>query len=207
MIMRISGFGFGLIRVAKLSFLIAIAVLISFSACRRDGKTPLLKYSVSMERPADRMFNVTLDCRRLRSDTIDFIMPAWMPGYYQMMEYSGNVRNFSVKTSRGKDVPFIKTDTNTWRVISERNNSLTISYDVYSDRRFVANNFLDSTRAYIVTAATFMYIDGYKDVPVMVEVTPFMNWSHVVTGLEKSEGKEYSFTAPDFDILYDCPIL
>jgi hypothetical protein len=34
-----------------------------------------------------------------------------------MMDYAKNVRNFSVKTSKGKDVPFIKPDSNTWRVL------------------------------------------------------------------------------------------
>jgi predicted metalloprotease with PDZ domain len=58
-----------------------------------------------------------------------------------------------------------------------------------------------------VTAATFMYPDGYKDVTGYGRGYPFRTWSHVVTGLEKSEGKENSYTAPDFDILYDCPIL
>lgn len=207
MIMKFYRFEFGLKRAVKLCFLIALVVLTSFTTDRRVGKSPLLKYSVSIDRPADRVFKVTLDVSGLSSDTIDFIMPAWMPGYYQIMDYAKNVRNFSVKTNKGKDVTFTKPDSSTWRVITNTNSSLLISYDVYSDRRFVANNYLDSTRAYIVTAATFMYIGGCKDVPVMVEVRPYMNWNNVVTGLEKSAGKGYSFTAPDFDILYDCPIL
>jgi predicted metalloprotease with PDZ domain len=207
MIMKLFYFGFGLKRTFQLSFLIAVTVLTSFTPGKKFEKAPLIRYSVSMDRPADRMFHVTLECRGLGSDTIDFIMPAWMPGYYQIMDYAKDVRNFSARTSKGKEVPFIKPDSNTWSVMAETNSTLVISYDVYSDKRFVANNFLDSTRAYIVTAATFMYPDGYKESPVIVEVVPFRTWSHVVTGLDRSEGKENLFTSPDFDILYDSPIL
>jgi predicted metalloprotease with PDZ domain len=32
-------------------------------------------------------------------------------------------------------------------------------------------------------------------------------WSKIATGLETISGKPNQFTAPDFDILYDCPIL
>lgn len=205
--MNIFGFRFCPILAAKLSFLITVIVLSSFTADTRTEKTPFLKYSISMDRPDDRLFRVTLDCRGLSNDTVDFVLPAWMPGYYQMMDYASDIRSFSVKTNSGRNIPFKKPDSNTWRILTGKNSSIIISYDVFADKRFVANNFFDSTRAYIVTAATFMYIDGHKDAPVSVEVSPFRGWSHVITGLEKSDEKGFSYTAPDFDILYDCPIL
>jgi predicted metalloprotease with PDZ domain len=130
-----------------------------------------------------------------------------MPGYYQIMEYSREVRNFSANSMKGMTVPFIKAGNNTWRVIPGKNTSFSISYDVYSDKKFVASNYLDTTHGYIVTAATFMYIDGHLDIPVNLKITPFSKWKDITTGLDKVVGRINEFTAPDFDILYDCPIL
>jgi predicted metalloprotease with PDZ domain len=43
--------------------------------------------------------------------------------------------------------------------------------------------------------------------PVQVTVVPDSKWNRVATGLDSIPGKKFTYTAPDFDILYDCPIL
>ena len=40
-----------------------------------------------------------------------------------------------------------------------------------------------------------------------IKIIPFIGWKDIATGLEKLLAKTNEFTAPDFDILYDCPIL
>jgi predicted metalloprotease with PDZ domain len=185
------------------------AIIIQTSCANGNEKVinPLLQYTISMPEPDNHLFHITLFCKGLNEDTIDFKMPRWMPGYYQIMEYSKNVSNFSVKGIKGKDLQVIIADKNTWRVISKEKASFTISYDVYSDRKFVASNFLDTTHGYIVPAATFMYINGHLDIPVNLKIIPFSGWKDIATGLTRVIGKFNEFTSPDFDILYDCPIL
>lgn len=187
-------------------FLFPLTVL-SFTAEGFEKKVkPSFQYSVSMSEPSDHLFHVTLYCEGLKEDTIDFKMPRWMPGYYQIMDYSREVSNFSAN-SNGKNVPFINADGNTWRVVPGKITSFSISYDVYSFRNFVASNFLDSTHGYIVPAATFIYPSGNLNNPVSVKIIPFIGWKDIATGLDRAEGISNEFTAPDFDILYDCPIL
>jgi len=187
--------------------LIGVTLQLSFIGRYDKEATPFIQYSVSMPEPSNHLFHVTLFCSGLKEDTIDFKMPRWMPGYYQIMEYPDEVRNFSANSMKGKDVHAIKKDKNTWRVIPGENSSFSISYDVYSDKKFVASNYLDTTHGYIVTAATFMYIDGHLDIPVNLQIMPFTGWKDIATGLDRVAGKINEFTAPDFDILYDCPIL
>ena len=52
-----------------------------------------------------------------------------------------------------------------------------------------------------------MYLDGYIKTPVSVKIIADKQWDKIATGLEPISGKQNEFTAPDFDILYDCPIL
>jgi len=119
--------------------------------------------------------------------TVDFKMPRWMPGYYQIMYYSREVRNFSANCN-GKSVTFINADGNTWRVVPGKSTSFSISYDVFSARNFVASNFLDSTHGYIVPAAIFVYPSGYLDNPVRVKIIPLSGWKDITTGLDKAAG-------------------
>jgi predicted metalloprotease with PDZ domain len=168
---------------------------------------PSLLYSVSMPDPSNHLFHVILNCKGLNDDTIDFKMPRWMPGYYQIMDYPDQVRNFSVNNIKTGNVPVIKPDNYTWRVVSGKSSSFSISYDVWSDRNFVACNFLDSTHGYIIPGSTFMYPSGHLEVPVTLKIFPFRRWKNIATGLEKAEGKTDEYYASDFDFLYDCPIL
>ncbi|MCU0363315.1 MAG: hypothetical protein MUE32_08160 [Bacteroidales bacterium] len=153
------------------------------------------------------LLHVALDVSELYMDTVELRMPRWMPGYYQIMEYTKEVSNFSAAGSNGNAIPVIKTNNNAWLIVPGNNTSFRISYDVCADKKFVANNFLDSTHAYIVPAATFMYVSNRTDIPVSVKVIPFKSWNDIATGLEVADGNENEYHAPDFDILYDCPIL
>jgi len=193
--------------VFKICLLIALNALTSCIERPEDSKKPLLQFTIAMPEPANHLFHVVLDCKGLTEDTIDFKMPEWMPGYYQIMEYSREVKNFSARNMKGEVIYVIEANKNTWRIILGKTTSFSISYDVYSDKKFVANNFLDTTHGYIVPAATFMYINEHLDIPVKVKIVPYKKWDNIATGLERVVGKVNEFSAPDFDILYDCPIL
>jgi predicted metalloprotease with PDZ domain len=166
-----------------------------------------MQYSVSMPEPSNHLFHITLVCSGFKEDSLNFSMPEWMPGYYQIMNYSDEVKNISASLSNGRVLPVTKSNKNIWRIVAGRNSSIQISYDVFADKKFVANSFLDATHGYIVTTSVFLYIEGHLDVPVTVKVIPFSGWTDVTTGLEKVPGIANEFRASDFDILYDCPIL
>jgi predicted metalloprotease with PDZ domain len=198
--------------IQKISFLkvfalIGFAILTCCSSDQEKLAGPSLQYSVSMPDPSNHMFHVTLSCKGLKDDTVDFKMPRWMPGYYQIMDYSNQIRNFSAYILKKENIPVIKSDSNTWRVVPGKSSSLIISYDVFSDRNFVACNYLDTTHGYIIPGATFMYPAGYLNVPVSLKIALFSGWKNIATGLDKVEGQPDEYSAPDFDFLYDCPIL
>jgi predicted metalloprotease with PDZ domain len=71
----------------------------------------------------------------------------------------------------------------------------------------VAEAWLDESRAYILPAAVFLHIDKMINNPVQVTVVPDDKWNRVATGLDSVAGKKFTYTAPDFDILYDSPLL
>jgi len=169
-----------------------------------QGK-PLIDYTVSVLHPATHKYHVELRTRGWSQDTLVFKMPTWMPGYYQIMDYAKSVENILIRDEKGKDFPFEKTNDNTLHLSGIKSKSVMLSYDVMTTRQFVANSYVDSEHAYLIPANTFFYIDGFLHLPLYVEIgaTP---WNNIATGLEPT-GKRNQFTAVNFDILYDCPIL
>ncbi len=168
---------------------------------------PVFEYTISIPHPETHTYHVDLYCKGLNKDTAIFKLPKWTPGYYQIMNYEKAVENFTIKNNNGKPISFTSTNENTWQVLLSKVRSFHISYDIKTDRQFVANSYVDSSHAYIIPSASFLYVPEHLNYPVSVTVDPVKDWANMATGLEKVSNKSNEFKAANFDILYDSPIL
>jgi predicted metalloprotease with PDZ domain/cyclophilin family peptidyl-prolyl cis-trans isomerase len=170
----------------------------------KDGA---LAFTVSMEQPGTHYYHVTLRCAGLKGQTQDFKMPAWTPGYYKIMDYARNVRSFHSEDGEGRELTWEKTAKNTWRVQSKGAGFVTISYDVYAFSRTVADSFLDESRAFVSPTGLFMHPAGRLQHPATVKIEPHSSFARISTGLDPVDGEPNTFSAANFDVLYDGPIL
>lgn len=187
-------------------FLPVLVSLFSVPFCTTAQKSSL-NYTVSMENPEWHYFHVELNCTGIKKDSIDFKMPVWSPGYYQRLDFAKNVEGFKAFDEEGNELNWKKAADNDWRVFSRNKATIKLSYDVKTVRPFVATPYLDETRGYIVPAGVFFHIDKKINHPVQLKVIPANQWARVATGLDSVAGKKFTYTAPDFDILYDSPLL
>ena len=160
-----------------------------------------------MDNPEWHFFQVQLSCKGIKKDFIDFKMPVWTPGYYQKLDYAKNLQKLKATDENGIELKWEKTAENTFRVFSRNSVAIRLTYDIKTERSFVATPYVDETRAYILPAGVFLHIDKMISHPVQVTVVPDEKWNRVATGLDSITGKKFTYTAPDFDILYDSPFL
>jgi predicted metalloprotease with PDZ domain len=200
-----------IIRISCLSFLWLIMPACTNtntnSKVEQHSDRPVLQFTVSMQDAVNHKYHVELSCSGWNSDTIVLRMPCWMPGYYKLMNYSGEVNNLQVMSEKNDSKQIERPDKNSWKMIIQGGKPFRIDYDIKADRRFVANSFIDTTHAYIIPEATFMYINDMIDIPVTVKIESPEKWDKIVTGLAPVDGEKNVFNAPDFDVLYDCPLL
>lgn len=168
---------------------------------------PLMEYTVSMPDPSGHYFHIELHCSGVNDANVEMKMPAWMPGYYQLMHYARSVEHYAAFTAKGEGLPMSAVNENTWSISNSGRKDFKMSYDVKADKQFVANSLIDSAHGYLIPVAAFMYVNGRLDIPVTVKVDLYKDWKNIATGLEPVVGKPHTFKAPNFDILYDCPIL
>jgi len=185
----------------------AVLVFLLFFSISVLAQKASFAYTVKMDNPEWHFFHVQLSCKGIKQDFIDFKMPAWTPGYYQKTDYGKNLERLKVTDETGKELKWEKINDNTWRVSSKNSNTVNLAYEIKTTRSFVATAYLDETRAYILPAAVFLYVDKMINQSVQVTVVPDSKWRNVATGLDSIAGKKFTYAAPDFDILYDCPIL
>lgn len=60
-----------------------------------------MAFEVTMEHPADHLFHVVFRCDGLGGETQDFKLPAWTPGFYQIMNYADNLQSFRAADGTG----------------------------------------------------------------------------------------------------------
>jgi predicted metalloprotease with PDZ domain len=162
-------------------------------------------FEVSFTEPQAHYAEVEMNISGINKDYVDVKMPVWAPGSYLVREFSKNVEGFKASAS-GKALRFEKVRKNTWRVFGAAAKQLKINYRVYANEVSVRTAFIDDTHAFLSSTGIFMYPEGYLKSPSTVKVIPFKGWSKVSTSLEPVSGQAFTYTAPDFDILFDSPL-
>ncbi len=185
-----------------------VAVLL-LAAVLAYGQQPqgAMTFTVSMEQPANHTFHVVFRCSGLKGAAQEFRMPAWSPGYYAIRDFARNVQNFRAADAKGLELKWEKS-ANAWKVQTGNTPVVSIAYDVTATSTFVADPYLGEDRGYIVGTGVFMYVPGQIRHPVTVEIKLDPNWKSIASGLDPvSPATPNVLKAPDFDVLYDSPIL
>lgn len=184
-----------------------ITLLLRFAIPGYSRTSDEVSFTVTMENPAHQTFHVVMKLNTEKPGIQNLKMPMWSPGYYQLMDYADAVSDFTAKDALGKGLAAKKNGRNVWAIEQQQAGEVTIEYDVKATKQFVANSLLDSEHGYIVPTSLFLYPEHGISRSAKVTVIPPKSWAHVATGLDKLPGKGHVFTAPDFDVLYDSPIL
>ncbi len=166
-----------------------------------------MAFTVSIDQPATHSFHVTFRCDGLHGEIQDFKMPVWMPGFYGIQDYAKYVSNFHAADAAGHALGWEKTTKNTWRVVTSGAIAVTLDYDVAGTRNFPAASLVSDTRAYLAPPGVYMHLAGQIAHPATVTFKPAAGWMHIATGLDAVPGKSNTYSAPDFDLLYDSPVL
>lgn len=187
-----------------------VCLLLASLAGGAQGATPAkptLAYVVSALEPQRQVYRVVFRCSGLGGGVQDFRLPRWSPGYYVLLPYAEAVSGFSATDGAGRALPWEKTTGNTWRVAAGRAAQVVLTYDVKATVHFAVHSYLDRTRGFIAPASLLMHPAGALGQPSTLKLDLPEHWTSVATGLDAVPGRRWVFRAPDYDTLYDCPLL
>lgn len=163
-------------------------------------------FEVSFSEPQAHYVDVQMEISGNRKDKLDLKMPVWTPGSYLIREFSKNLESFKAIDAKGKILSADKIDKNTWRIQNAASDKLKITYRIYAFEISVRTSFVDASHAFLSPSGIFLYPDGQIKSPSTVLINLPKGWSKISTGLDAVKGKENTFSAADFDILYDSPL-
>ncbi|ERJ59538.1 M61 family metallopeptidase [Sphingobacterium paucimobilis] len=167
--------------------------------------TPSIHFTLSFSEPQAHYVEVQMHIKSFASlDYLDLKMPVWAPGSYLIREYPKNVERFSASSTDGKELKAYKTSKNTWRV-EHKKSDIIITYAVYAFENSVRTSHIDYSHAFLSPVGVFMYVHDHLHLPCLVTVNLPSHWSKISTGLEPEDNLN-SYSAANFDILYDSPL-
>ena len=190
----------------RLLFVAAVPLLAAWPV-RPQSAHPALAYTVSFPHPEAHFLHVTMRAEGLKGELQDFKLPAWSPGYYHILDYAKFIQHFGAEDAAGHALPWERTTKNTWRVVAGNSPVIVLSYDVAATSPFGVQNFVNETRAYLSPAGVYMHPAAILGQPVTATFQLPSGWQRIASGLDPVPGRTNTFTASDYDVLYDCPTL
>ncbi|MCS6988715.1 MAG: PDZ domain-containing protein [Chloroherpetonaceae bacterium] len=164
------------------------------------------EYRIESLEPNLHMFLVTVTVQNPDAKpTIDFILPAWRPGRYQIQNYAANVQEFSAR-SGNEALAFEKIDKQTWRVYAQGKPEVTAQYKYFAGGQIDAGNcYVGRDEMYFNGSNLFVYTDETRFKPVRLRIDYPTGWK-VATQLERTDDPRV-FIAETYDDLIDAPTL
>ncbi len=162
-----------------------------------------LRYTLGFERPSTHLMDVTIQATDLNGASVEFAMPDWAPGAYDIQNYAENVQGFRAAAADRKELRWRKTDSQTWRIELAGANSATVSYQIFGNTLRNNQAQYNERHAFIGGPAVWMYLVGGKERSVELSVKVPAGWK-VATGMERISDR--AFRAANYDWFADSPM-
>ncbi len=189
---------------------LAIAAAVSLAqAALRSGLDPLV-YTISFPNPASKTFDVEVRVPTGGRASTDLMMAIWSPGFYGLQNYAGHVLDFAAEADDGTTLDVTKPSPSRWTVAAGGRLSFTAKYTVEAPRASNLSNGVNETSAVIIGPATYVTLVEPSGTPRPADVKLQLpaEWKGSMTSLDAApDGQPNHYTAPDYDVLADSPIL
>ena len=191
--------------VAALAMTVTLSAALVTTGAQQTDVFQRIAYTLSMSRPTTHLFEVTVAIETPPGSipsSIDLQMPLWQPGRYANADFAKNVQEFSAKAG-SQILGFEKTDSQTWRVQTGGNRSLTVSYKVFGNDLSGTYAQLDGTHGNFNGGELFMYVVGHKQDAVELRIQPPSGWRIINGASERLDQTEWKY--PNYELLIDSP--
>lgn len=159
---------------------------------------------ISFPNPLTHLLHIELKFDVSNLSLVDFILPSWRPGRYELASFVENIQRFKPMDETGQSLQWEKTRPNIWTVESGDSKKITISYQHYANKMDAGNSVLDDRQIYINFINCILYSKTHSEVSINLSIDIPQEYL-VSCSLEQTAVG--SFQANDYLQLVDSPLL
>lgn len=183
--------------------LILVIPAIALSA-QNESRTKMIDYTIGWDKSNTHLFDITIQVATDRAGDLEFALPTWRPGRYQIQNYARNIQSFSASDEKGQALSWEKLDKSVWRVQNKGAKKVEVRYRYYANTLDAGSSLLSDQEAYFNGTNLFMYLVDRRSEPCQLKILAPPNWQ-IATALKREEGTQFS--AANYDTLADSPTI
>ncbi len=179
----------------------ALAFLYLLLAAGAIPARATIRYEISLARPAQHQFHVTMVIPDVRQKVVVQI-PAWNT-LYQIRDFGYHVTGLHASDAAGKPLRVSRSDKQTWTIQAQ--GEIRVEYSDYWDEPGPFGTQLNGEHAFLNLAMVLCYVPDRRAEESVVHFSDVpQNWRTAVE-LSATEGAQ-GYRAPSYDALVDAPV-
>ena len=162
-----------------------------------------MKYRISIDQPQRQYIQITAFFASA-SQTLEFHLPSWRPGRYELGNFAKNVKDvrvFDVDTHKRLEIQKLTKDC--WQVTTGDSKEIRVEYRYYAAELNAGSSFLSDEQLYVNPVNCFVYSKEQFNEAIELELNIPKTWE-IATSMRK---KGTTLSADHFDELADSPFI
>ncbi len=160
-----------------------------------------IKYSLSIENPAQHLFRIEASFQVLPSQTIHLELSRWRPGRYENGDFP--IKLADIASKKGNDHNLTRLNSHVWEATADSNGIINIDYLFYAAEKNAGSSYVDENLIYINFINLLIFYKEQLNEPCEIKVEIPKNFS-IACSMSR---KENLFFAKTWHELADSPLL
>tara|TARA_B100001109_G_C18863075_1_gene475147 strand:- start:338 stop:2050 length:1713 start_codon:yes stop_codon:yes gene_type:complete len=161
-------------------------------------------YTISYQRASTHFIDIELAVETKGNHQIQFQLPAWRPGRYELGNFAKNIQKWQAFDEEGNELPSKKLTKDLWEVDCEKTEKVIVNYNYYAFELNAGSTFLDENQLYVNPVNCLLYVSSRMNESCFLNLNIPEDYQ-VAISLPKEE--KNSFKAKNFDQLADSPFI
>ena len=163
----------------------------------------MINYTISYSHPHRHFVDFQLSTKTLGKETMQFQLPAWRPGRYELADFAQNIQKWAAFDQDNNRLSFKKITKDLWEVDTKGSEEITVVYNFYSNQLDAGSCYLDEHQLYLNPVHCMFYIVDRIEEEYSIELDIPEN--HEIASSMKQEGNILSVKG--YDLLSESPII
>ena len=163
-----------------------------------------MKYTFSYTNPSTHYIDIEASITTKGEDSIEFQLPAWRPGRYELGDFAKNVQKWQAYDENGKELKHQKITKDLWKVNCKGAKEVKVQYNYFAFELNAGSTYLNEDQLYVNPVNCCLYAVGREEEKCELILDLPIKYK-VATQLKKRS--KHHFTAKNFDELADSPFI
>ena len=163
----------------------------------------MINYTISYSHPHRHFVDFQLSTKTLAKETMQFQLPAWRPGRYELADFAQNIQKWAAFDQDNNRLSFKKVTKDLWEVDTKGSEEITVVYNFYSNQLDAGACYLDEHQLYLNPVHCMFYIVDRIEEEYSIELDIPENYE--IASSMKKDGN--TLTVKGYDLLSESPII